>query len=60
MGKDHRGGVHFDCFAYNFSRMHLYVAKSTRKKGGYVSIPGSDYLKDRHKDLPLFIGELAL
>lgn len=32
MRKDHGGGVHFDGFAYNFSRMHLNVAKSTRKK----------------------------
>lgn len=32
MRKDHGGGVHFDGFAYNFSRMHLNVAKSTRKR----------------------------
>ena len=49
MRKDHGGGVHFDGFAYNFSRMHLNVAKSTRKDD-YVSTPGSDYLKDHHKD----------
>ncbi len=45
MRKDHGGSVHFDGFAYNFSRMHLNVAKSTRKKGDYVSTPDSDYLK---------------
>lgn len=61
MRKDHGGGVHFDGFAYNFSRMHLNVAKSTRKKkDDYVSTPGSDYLKDHHKDLALLFRQLAL
>jgi hypothetical protein len=30
------------------------------EKDGYVSAPGSDYLKDHHKDLALNIGQLAL
>jgi hypothetical protein len=38
MRKDH-GGVHFDGFAYNFSRMHLNVAKSTRKKAAMFQHP---------------------
>jgi hypothetical protein len=55
-----RGGVHFDGFAYNFSRMHLNVAKSTRKKAAMFQHPVLIIEKDHHKDLALFIGQLAL
>jgi hypothetical protein len=48
-----RGGIHFDGFAYNFSRMHLNVAKSTRKKAAMFQHPVLIIEKDHHKDLAL-------
>ena len=45
MRKDHGGGVHFDGFAYNFSRMHLNVAKSTRKKANLSTTEASEMME---------------
>ena len=59
MRKDHGGGVHFDGFAYNFCGCTSTWLR-VPEKDDYVSTPGSDYLKDHHKDLALLFRQLAL
>ncbi len=57
MRKDH-GGVHFDGFAYTRGCTSTWLR--VPEKDDYVSTPGSDYLKDHHKDLALLFRQLAL
>ena len=60
MREDHRRGIHFDGFSYNFSRMHLHMAQRAGKKSAMFQHLVLVIEEDDHKDFSLLVCQLTL